>query len=146
RRQALRRLVQQEHAWVRHQSAADREHLLLAPGEGAGELPLALTDVGENRVDGLERPQHRPPARRLAPGNPEGLARGEVAKDATALGHERDALRRDRLRSAAGDGAAVHGDGAVPWRQEADADTHGRRLARAVAAQQAEEPAFAQAE
>src|SRR2546426_8940844 len=43
-----------------------------------------------------------------------------------------------------GDGAAVHGDGAVPWRQQADAHAHGGRLAGAVAAQQAEEPAIAQ--
>src|ERR1700686_2915755 len=42
RRQALRRLVEQEHAWISHQRSSDCEHLLLATGQGAGELCVPL--------------------------------------------------------------------------------------------------------
>src|SRR5919108_296737 len=42
RRQALRGLVHQEYARIRHQRTGDREHLLLPAGERAGDLILAL--------------------------------------------------------------------------------------------------------
>ena len=58
-RQSLRRLVHQQHARIRHQGAADREHLLLAAGERGGNLAPALAEAREERGDGVERPQHR---------------------------------------------------------------------------------------
>src|SRR5262245_29974905 len=41
----LRRLIHQEHAGVRHERAADREHLLLAARERAGDLLAALAQT-----------------------------------------------------------------------------------------------------
>ena len=45
RRQAFRRLVHQQDARIRHERPADREHLLLAAGEIAGDLPLPLAEA-----------------------------------------------------------------------------------------------------
>ena len=52
RRQALRRLVQEQHPRVRHQRPADRQHLLLAAGQDAGILPAPLRQQRE----GVEHP------------------------------------------------------------------------------------------
>ena len=54
RRQAHRRLVQQQHARLGHQRAADGEHLLLAAGERAGHLARALLEPREQVEDALE--------------------------------------------------------------------------------------------
>src|SRR5262249_53046946 len=56
RRQPFRRLVHQQHAPVRHQRAPDRQHLLLAARERAGDLPSALPKPREELGDRLERP------------------------------------------------------------------------------------------
>jgi hypothetical protein len=47
RRQPHRRLVQQQHLRARHQPARDRQHLLLAAGERARRLVLALSQNRE---------------------------------------------------------------------------------------------------
>ena len=51
RREALRRLVDEEDAVLVQERAGDRDHLLLPPGERAGELPAALLQLREKRVD-----------------------------------------------------------------------------------------------
>jgi len=53
RRQPHRRFVHQDHLGTRHQRAADRQHLLLAAGEVAGE-PGALfqaREISEDHID-----------------------------------------------------------------------------------------------
>src|SRR6185369_10155188 len=45
RRQAERRLVEQEQARKSHERAPEREHLLLAAGERSGTLALALREA-----------------------------------------------------------------------------------------------------
>ena len=47
RRQAGRRLVEQQQFRIRHQRAADRAHLLLAARHGAGHLVAALLHARE---------------------------------------------------------------------------------------------------
>ena len=74
------------------------------------------------------------------------LAHGEALEDAAPLRHQRDAARGDRFRRQAGDVGAEHLDGAAARRQEADHDVHAGRLAGAVAAEQAEQAAFAERE
>ena len=54
RRQAHRRLVEEEHLGLGHQRPADGEHLLLAAREGAAGLALALEEPGEQLEDPLE--------------------------------------------------------------------------------------------
>src|SRR5208337_5095366 len=56
RRKAKAELIAQQQAWVRHQRAADRRHLLLAAGERrAGQMP-ALGERGKQLVDAREAP------------------------------------------------------------------------------------------
>ena len=54
RREAERRLVEQQQLGLRHQRAADREHLLLAAGQRPALLLLALLQAREERVDAVE--------------------------------------------------------------------------------------------
>src|SRR2546426_12841694 len=57
RRQPQRGLVQQEQPGTTHQRAGDREHLLLAAGERAGELPAALGQTrSEEHTSELQSP------------------------------------------------------------------------------------------
>src|SRR5437867_203114 len=142
RRQSFRGLVHQQHPGVRHQRAGDREHLLLAARERSGDLVPALAQAWEERRHGVERPQHRQITARPASGHREILAHGEAPKDAAALGHERDAVGGYRLRGAPGDGPAVDRHHAVSRRQQAHDDVQRRRLARTVAAEQAEQAAL----
>src|SRR5438094_941350 len=142
RRQSFRGLVHQQHPGVRHQRAGDREHLLLAARERNGDLVPALAQAWEERRHGVERPQHRQVTARPASGHREILAHGEALEDPAALGHERDAVGGDRLRGAPGDGPAVDRHHAVSRRQQAHDDVQRRRLARAVAAEQAEQAAL----
>src|SRR5438876_514678 len=142
RRQSFRGLVHQQHPGVRHQRAGNREHLLLAARERSGDLVPALAQAWEERRHGVERPQHRQITARPASGHREILAHGEAPKDTAALGHERDAVGGDRLRGAPGDGPAVDRHHAVSRRQQAHDDVQRRRLARTVAAEQAEQAAL----
>src|SRR5215470_5099088 len=47
-------LVQHEQPWAGHEPPPDRTHLLLAPGEGAGELGLPLPQPREQVEDPLQ--------------------------------------------------------------------------------------------
>jgi len=60
RRQPERGLVEEQQPRPRHQRAADREHLLLAAREGAGDLRLPIAEHGE------EAKKPTPAARRSA--------------------------------------------------------------------------------
>src|SRR5437667_1210019 len=54
RPEALRGLVEQQEIGLRHEAAAEREHLLLAAGEGSGELLAPLAEDGEYGEHGLQ--------------------------------------------------------------------------------------------
>src|ERR1700730_16553248 len=56
RREPHRRLVEQDHLGPRHQRAADRDHLLLAARDVAGEALLALLQAREKAVAEIEVP------------------------------------------------------------------------------------------
>ena len=49
RRQARRRLVEEQHLGCGHERAREREHLTLAPGERPGRLSPALVEPREER-------------------------------------------------------------------------------------------------
>ena len=61
RRQALRRLVEQQHPRVRHQRPADRQHLLLAARQDAGIVLAPLGELREGVEHPLEGPRVLPP-------------------------------------------------------------------------------------
>ena len=54
RREAHRRLVEQEHAWSSHQRTGDREHLLLAAGHGPARLGAPLAQPREQVEHAVE--------------------------------------------------------------------------------------------
>src|SRR5258705_10422387 len=72
--QAERRLVQHEHGRARHQRAADREHLLLAPAERARELASPLAEPGESLEDLGERALDGPSIAPPGGAHPEGVS------------------------------------------------------------------------
>src|SRR5262249_13728917 len=98
RRQAERGLVQEEESRPRHQGAGDREHLLLAAGERAGELCLSLAQPREQREDLV---QSGPELLTVDPGERphlEVLVDGERGEKLAALGDPRDAHLVDPVR------------------------------------------------
>ena len=88
RRQALRRLVEEEQLRAGEQGAGDGEHLLLAAGELAS---LAVEPLAQAR-EALEHALHLP-ARGRPLRDGQVLARGEVGEDAARLGDQGDAER-----------------------------------------------------
>src|SRR5215207_3309415 len=134
RRQALRRLVEDEELRVRHQGPADRQHLLLAAGELRAEVVAALLEPREELVDALERPAWR--TRAGGGRRDEVLVHGERRKYLPALGHEADAALGDPVWREPGERAALEDDLAAARRHEPHDGVHGRGLAHAVAAQE----------
>src|SRR5260370_18829973 len=128
RRQALRRLVEDQEPRVRHERAPDREHLLLAAREGAAEAPRAGRELGEE----LEHPGDGPRVRAAAAvrgGRHEVLAHREVREHLAALGHEADPDLGDAVRREPVDRPAVEADPAAPR----PPDAHGRAARRLLA-------------
>src|SRR5215218_1954740 len=134
RRQALRRLVEDEELRVRHQRPSDREHLLLAAGELRAEMMVAFFQAREQLVDALERPARRAGAG--GRGRDEVLVNGERRKHLPALGHEADAALGDPVWREPGERAALEDDLAAARRHEPHDGVHGRGLAHAVTAQE----------
>ena len=92
RREPLRRLVHEQQARVRHQRAADREHLLLAARQGRGGLARPLGEPREQLEDALDAP----------------AAVGRPRRDAAGSRRPRGSGRR------AGPAARARGRGARP--------------------------------
>src|SRR5213083_337902 len=107
RGEPLRRLVTDEQARVRHEGAADREHLLLAAGERAPEDALPGRELGEEVEDLLDRPRVGVAVRR---GRDQVLTHREVREDLTALGHEADPGPRHAVRREAVNRPALEAD------------------------------------
>ena len=102
-RKAERRLVEHHEVGLAHQAAADGEHLLLAAGQRAGRLALALRKLRKQREHAIEilrlvgaRPrQHR--------AHLQVLQHGQRRKHLAALRHLADAEIADPVRRQAGD-------------------------------------------
>src|SRR5215218_5027848 len=134
RRQALRRLVEDEELRVRHQGPADGEHLLLAAGELRAEMMIALLQPREQLVDALERPARRAGAGGC--GRDEVLVHGERREHLPALGHEADAALGDPVWCEPGERAPLEDDLAAARRNQPHDGVDRRGLAHAVAAQE----------
>ena len=133
---------------LRHQRAADRQHLLLAAGERGRQAGGGARQPREHREHAC-RPSTASCRRRrgLARRDAQVLAHGEAAEHAPALRHQRDAARRRSARAQAVV-TGVPNTSTLPRarRQQADGDVHAGRLAGAVAAEEAEQPALAERE
>src|SRR6266850_4936957 len=140
RREPHRGLVHQQQAGRGHQRAADRQHLLLAARERAGELAPALRQDGKN----LERKGKIPAdvgARRLAESaEQEVLLDAEPGKQAPPLGHHGDAqvddLLRRETRQIVGFSVQIETDRTARRAHHAHDAFHERALAVAVGPQQ----------
>src|SRR5262245_14989733 len=60
RRQAFQRLVEQQQRRVGHESAGDRQHLLLASGELIAHVGTSLGEARKHTIDGPQVPAARP--------------------------------------------------------------------------------------
>src|SRR5207245_6222419 len=134
RRQPQRRLVEQEQPWPQHERARDGQHLLLAAGERAARLLLALGEHWEVAVHALEVLRDTAaPAPRVG-AQAQVLLDGEVHERAAPLGRVADAEPHQVFRRAPVDALPREADLA----RRADHAAHRaqrRRLARAVGAQ-----------
>src|SRR5215510_10529518 len=80
-------LVQHEQTRPRHESAADGAHLLLAPGEGAGELARPLAEDGEEIEHVGEARGQLGPRRRGVRAQKQVLPHRHEGEEPPALGH-----------------------------------------------------------
>ncbi|MFK4700966.1 hypothetical protein ABIF42_006560 [Bradyrhizobium diazoefficiens] len=137
RREPERGLVEQEQAGTAHQGAADRQHLLLAAGQGSAALGVAFLQPWKQIEDAFQR--------RVALGigasggigtHLEVLRHAHAREDAPSLRRLRDAQMRDLVGGHVGDVAAFVQDLAGTGPRLAEDGHHQRRLAGAVGADQ----------
>src|SRR6266566_872281 len=143
RRQAHRRLVHQQQLRACHQRATHRNHLLLAPGQSAGELAASFVQEREERVDPLEvlLASFRVPDEIRT--HLEVLQHRHRPEEPAVLGNDRHPLPDPVARVAAGHFLAPKFDGAVARLYEAKDRLQRRGLSRGVAAEERHELAFA---
>ena len=102
RREAERRLVEQQQLRPRHQRARDRQHLLLAARQRAGALLHALLAAAETSVKPRSRSLlDRCLVLREIGAHLEVLEHRQVGEDAAPFGRHRDAARDELVRRAA---------------------------------------------
>jgi hypothetical protein len=131
RREAERRLVEQEDIGLSDERTRDRKLLLLAAGQRAGVAPAKLVKDREELVRLIERVTVRlRAAGREA--KPEVLRHRQLAKDAPAFRHERNAPPRDALGAEAAERRTVVPYLAPDDRCGAHDRVERRRLPRAV--------------
>jgi hypothetical protein len=131
-REALGRLVHDQHLWVGDERAADREHLLLAAGQRCAADVLAPRQAGEQLVDALRRPLRA--ARR--PDDLEVLVDRQGLEQPATLGDVADPRTRDLVRGLAQDLLAGDADRAARRAEQAGDRLAKRRLPHAVAPDQ----------
>ena len=124
RSQAQRRFVQQEQARPGHEGAPDGQHLLLAAGQRARQLLLALEQAREQLEDPLQGPFAAFLVADAEGPQAQVLQHAHGAEHATAFGRLGDAQVHHFVAGVFEQGLAVKDDG-----------QQGRALARAVGAQ-----------
>ncbi len=141
RREAERRLVEQQELGRGHQRAADGEHLLLAAGEVAGRRPAALGEHREEVEHAVRALLHLGLRAAREGARPEVLVDRELGEDAPALHDLGDAAPDDGGRVHARDLTAGQRDAALRDLPPVDGEQTGDRaqergLARAVGTEQ----------
>ena len=136
RRQAERRLVEEQDLGRRHHRPADRHHLLLAAAHRPRLLAEALLESREKVNDEFEVSLLGVAGAAGVGAEHEVLAHGQLAEDAAALGHQRDAGLDDLMRRQRRQFAAAEGDRpAGKVRHQAGDRLEERALAGAVGAE-----------
>ena len=97
RRQAERRLVEQEQLRPQHQRPGHRQHLLLAPAEAAGLLAATLAEAGEHREPVVDVRADLGAVLAHVGAGLEVVLDRQLGERAAALRHVGDAVAHDRL-------------------------------------------------
>ena len=146
RGQPHRRLVEQQERRMRHQRTADRAHLLLAARHRPGLLRLPLGQAREQMEDALEILLQPALVLALERAHLEVLEHGHPREQLPPLGRLGDAAGDDVVRGVVGDVLAAEPDLAAARVVEPVDRAQGRRLARAVGAEQRDDLAVAHLE
>src|SRR3954447_5190256 len=141
RRDAHRRLVEEQQLGVGHQRAPDGEHLLLAARHRARLLLLALLETREQLEDTVHVVVHARVAAQVG-AEVEVLAHGHALEAVPSLRRLRDPEPDDVLRSRLGDLLAVEADRALARRRQPGDRAERRGLARSVRADQGDDLAL----
>src|SRR6266481_2657451 len=144
RREPLGWLVHQQHARIAHERASDREHLLLATGERARDLGVALGKAGKKLKDAPDGPARVAAVLARLGRHHQIFTHRERTKHAPPLRDEANAFARDHVGRKACDILAVKPDRALSRLEEAHDRRHAGRLAGAVAPEQAEQASSVQ--
>ena len=139
RRQALGRLVEQEDARLRHQRAADRQHLLLAAAERARHLGAALGQHRQQLVDLIERRAPRRARGRRIGADLEVLQHGHEREQPPPLGHQHQPVQDPLVGGQRVDARLADEDAAGRAGAQAGEREHQRALAGGVGADQADD-------
>ena len=140
--EAERRLVEHQELGLAHQRLGDRQHLLLAARQDAGQRGRPLGQHGEEIVDEVVAPLFLAAVEaRAVEAELEVGVHVLAAEQAAALGDMQQAEIDDAMRPRAGNGLAVEGDGAGRRPQQAGNGAQQGALAGAVAADQGDDRA-----
>src|SRR6266571_7618193 len=134
-RQAHARLVEQQEPRARHQGAPDCQHLLLASRERARDLRDPLPETREQLEDTLQVAADGGGVGPEVRAHREVLADGQPVEDTPSFRHVGDAAEHDLVGGHAAQRGALEEDRAPPRRQEPGDGLEGRRLPRAVVAE-----------
>src|SRR5437867_4952862 len=145
-RQPEERLVDHEQAWLRHEPAGDRDHLLLAPRERVGELRASGSDDGKQRLDPRERLGTMRTRHGVVRAEQHVVEHGEEREQPPPLEHVRDAAARGAVGRQPVDALVEERDAPGARLEESRDRVHERRLTGAVRAEHADELARVHAE
>src|SRR5438445_2664095 len=145
-REPLERLVEQEQLGVEREGPRDRERLPLAAAQLRALAPRVPPEHREDAVGELDALRGGAPPGPRPRGDLDVLGHGEVGEDPAVLRRPPDAEPRDLVRPAAVDGLAAELDRARARAQVPHDRAQGRRLPRAVPADEADHLARTHAE
>ena len=109
-RETERGLVHHQQFRLRHHGPPDGEHLLLAAGEGAGELHVTLSQHGEQIVDLFQRGASLRLGPLVAAPHQKVLVHREIGEQLAALGHLHHAKTHDIVGGHGAEGLSVEHD------------------------------------
>src|SRR5258708_3325390 len=144
-----RGLVEQQKFWAAHQSAGDRDHLLLTPAQQSGALLLTLLQAREQGIDPTKVVLEFFPSasEQLDEGAEfEILKRGMLREELPSLRHQREAARLDEVGWHALERPALIQNLSAAWPMQARNGAQERRLAGAIGAEKGDDLSFLDAQ
>src|SRR5690606_33717771 len=140
--QAHGRLVQEHEPTAGHEGPSHRQHLLLAPREGAGQLVFPLAQAGEEGEDPLQVLVDPGPVPAAGGGQEEAFQDRQVGEDPPALGDVAHAQGHHLVGGKLGEVHPGEADRPPAGRDEAGDGPQGGGLARAVGADEGDDLPF----